>query len=306
MRSSSSARSPEHQATPPRRRTLMLLLALTVICATQIVFLLVTLIDPARLMLGVERDPTSALVLQLFTLAGSCVTLFRVVLVARYRPSPDVEDVRLPMLTVVVPAYNEGRQVLSTLRSLAASRYPRERLQLIAVDDGSQDDTWMWIRRGEHELGSLLTAVRCPRNGGKRHALGGTFFEPTVLANVKADALVSREETFGPLAPVFRFKDEADVIAMCNASPFGLASYFYSRDLGRVWRVAEALESGMVGVNTGLITTEVAPFGGSPRNASTLSIFAAARRARICSSSSRVCPTHVRCAIASMPVRALI
>jgi succinate-semialdehyde dehydrogenase/glutarate-semialdehyde dehydrogenase len=98
--------------------------------------------------------------------------------------------------------------------------------------------------------------------GGKRHALGGTFFEPTVLSNVAPDALVSQEETFGPLAPVFRFKDEADVIAMCNNSPFGLASYFYSRDLGRVWRVAEALESGMVGVNTGLITTEVAPFGG--------------------------------------------
>src|SRR6201988_1472322 len=98
--------------------------------------------------------------------------------------------------------------------------------------------------------------------GGKRHALGGSFFEPTVLSNVKADALVAHEETFGPLAPVFRFKDEAEVIAMCNNSPFGLASYFYSRDLGRVWRVAEALESGMVGVNTGLITTEVAPFGG--------------------------------------------
>ncbi|MDE2375640.1 NAD-dependent succinate-semialdehyde dehydrogenase [Bradyrhizobium sp.] len=98
--------------------------------------------------------------------------------------------------------------------------------------------------------------------GGKRHSLGRTFFEPTVLADVKPDSLVSQEETFGPLAPVIRFKDEADVIAMCNASPFGLASYFYSRDLGRVWRVAEALESGMVGVNTGLITTEVAPFGG--------------------------------------------
>ncbi len=98
--------------------------------------------------------------------------------------------------------------------------------------------------------------------GGKRHALGGSFFEPTVLSNVSPDALVAHEETFGPLAPVFRFKDEADVIALCNASPFGLASYFYSRDLGRVWRVAEALESGMVGVNTGLITTEVAPFGG--------------------------------------------
>src|SRR6201997_4427659 len=98
--------------------------------------------------------------------------------------------------------------------------------------------------------------------GGKRSALGGTFFEPTVLADVRADALVAHEETFGPLAPVIRFKDEADVIAMCNKSPFGLASYFYARDLGRVWRVAEALESGMVGVNTGLITTEVAPFGG--------------------------------------------
>jgi succinate-semialdehyde dehydrogenase/glutarate-semialdehyde dehydrogenase len=98
--------------------------------------------------------------------------------------------------------------------------------------------------------------------GGKRSTLGGTFFEPTVLADVRPDALVAHEETFGPLAPVIRFKDEADVIAMCNKSPFGLASYFYARDLGRVWRVAEALESGMVGVNTGLITTEVAPFGG--------------------------------------------
>ena len=95
-----------------------------------------------------------------------------------------------------------------------------------------------------------------------RSELGRSFFEPTVLADVKPDSLVAQEETFGPLAPVIRFKDEADVIAMCNASPFGLASYFYSRDLGRVWRVAEALESGMVGVNTGLITTEVAPFGG--------------------------------------------
>src|ERR1700739_3993567 len=98
--------------------------------------------------------------------------------------------------------------------------------------------------------------------GGQRHALAGPSCEPTVLADVKPNALVAHEETFGPLAPVFRFKDEADVVAMSNNSPFGLASYFYARDLGRVWRVAEALESGMVGVNTGLITTEVAPFGG--------------------------------------------
>jgi succinate-semialdehyde dehydrogenase/glutarate-semialdehyde dehydrogenase len=99
-------------------------------------------------------------------------------------------------------------------------------------------------------------------SGGKRHELGGNFFQPTVLANVPISALVTREETFGPIAPVYRFKDEADVVAQANASPYGLASYFYARDLGRVWRVAEALEYGMVGVNTGLITTEVAPFGG--------------------------------------------
>src|SRR4051812_15471677 len=118
------------------------------------------------------------------------------------------------------------------------------------------------VEKVERHIADAVKGGATIVTGGKRHALGGTFFEPTVLANVKRDALVSQEETFGPLAPVFRFKDEADVIAMCNASPFGLASYFYSRDLGRVWRVAEALESGMVGVNTGLITTEVAPFGG--------------------------------------------
>ncbi|MDQ7987984.1 NADP-dependent succinate-semialdehyde dehydrogenase [Pseudomonas sp. G34] len=99
-------------------------------------------------------------------------------------------------------------------------------------------------------------------SGGKAHALGGTFFEPTILADVPKDALVSKDETFGPLAPLFRFKDEAEVIAMANDTEFGLASYFYARDLSRVFRVAEALEYGMVGINTGLISNEVAPFGG--------------------------------------------
>ena len=98
--------------------------------------------------------------------------------------------------------------------------------------------------------------------GGKRHALGGRFYEPTVLANVTADMQIFREETFGPVAPLIRFKDDAEVIELANRTEFGLASYFYSRDIGRIWRVAEALEYGMVGVNTGLITTEVAPFGG--------------------------------------------
>lgn len=98
--------------------------------------------------------------------------------------------------------------------------------------------------------------------GGKRHELGRSFFEPTVLANVTTKMLVTREETFGPLAPVYRFKDEADVVEQANATQYGLAAYFFARDLGRVFRVAEALEYGMVGVNTGLIATEVAPFGG--------------------------------------------
>jgi succinate-semialdehyde dehydrogenase / glutarate-semialdehyde dehydrogenase len=98
--------------------------------------------------------------------------------------------------------------------------------------------------------------------GGERHALGGLFYQPTVLADVTPDMLVSREETFGPLAPLFRFTDEADVIAKANDTEFGLASYFYAADLARVFRVAEALEYGMVGVNTGLISTAEAPFGG--------------------------------------------
>ncbi|MFM0643016.1 NADP-dependent succinate-semialdehyde dehydrogenase [Paraburkholderia bryophila] len=98
--------------------------------------------------------------------------------------------------------------------------------------------------------------------GGKRHALGHGFFEPTVLADVTPAMKVARDETFGPLAPLFRFSSDEEVIRLANDTEFGLASYFFSRDIGRVWRVAEALEYGMVGINTGLISNEVAPFGG--------------------------------------------
>ena len=98
--------------------------------------------------------------------------------------------------------------------------------------------------------------------GGKRHERGGTFYQPTVLADVSPNALAFREETFGPVAPLFRFKTDEEVIELANRTEFGLASYFYSRDIGRIWRVAEALEYGMVGVNSGLISNEVAPFGG--------------------------------------------
>ncbi len=98
--------------------------------------------------------------------------------------------------------------------------------------------------------------------GGKRHELGGTFFQPTVLTDISPDMLLNNEETFGPVAPLARFKDEKEVIEKANNTPFGLAAYFYSRDISRVWRVAEALEYGIVGINEGIISNEVAPFGG--------------------------------------------
>jgi len=98
--------------------------------------------------------------------------------------------------------------------------------------------------------------------GGKRHALGGTFFEPTILTGVTSEMLIAREETFGPIAPLFKFHSEAEAIAMANDTEFGLAAYLYTRDLARSWRVSEAIEYGIVGLNTGIISTEVAPFGG--------------------------------------------
>jgi succinate-semialdehyde dehydrogenase/glutarate-semialdehyde dehydrogenase len=98
--------------------------------------------------------------------------------------------------------------------------------------------------------------------GGQRHDLGGTFFQPTVLADVTTNMKVAKEETFGPVAPLFRFETDDEAVAMANDTEFGLASYFYSRDIGRIWRVSEGLEYGMVGINTGIISTEVAPFGG--------------------------------------------
>ncbi|HBM2981527.1 NADP-dependent succinate-semialdehyde dehydrogenase [Klebsiella michiganensis] len=113
----------------------------------------------------------------------------------------------------------------------------------------------------EHIADALGKGARIV-TGGKVHELGGNFFQPTILMDVPGDAKVAKEETFGPLAPLFRFKDEADVIAQANDTEFGLAAYFYARDLSRVFRVGEALEYGIIGINTGLISTEVAPFGG--------------------------------------------
>jgi succinate-semialdehyde dehydrogenase/glutarate-semialdehyde dehydrogenase len=118
------------------------------------------------------------------------------------------------------------------------------------------------VEKVEEHIADAVSKGGRVLTGGKRHALGHTFFEPTVIADVTTDMRVAREETFGPLAPLFRFQTDDDVVAMANDTEFGLASYFYARDIGRIWRVAEALESGMVGINTGLISNEVAPFGG--------------------------------------------
>jgi succinate-semialdehyde dehydrogenase/glutarate-semialdehyde dehydrogenase len=118
------------------------------------------------------------------------------------------------------------------------------------------------VEKVESHIADALAKGGAVIQGGHRGAAGGRFFEPTVITGATADMAVAREETFGPVAPLFKFTTDAEAIAMANATEFGLAAYFYGRDVGRVWRVAEALEYGIVGINTGLISTEVAPFGG--------------------------------------------
>jgi succinate-semialdehyde dehydrogenase/glutarate-semialdehyde dehydrogenase len=118
------------------------------------------------------------------------------------------------------------------------------------------------VAKMEEHIGDAVAKGAKVVLGGKRHALGGSFFEPTIVTGVTTEMKVAREETFGPMAPIFRFKTEEEAIKMANDTEFGLASYFYARDIGRVWRVAEGLEYGIVGINEGIISTEVAPFGG--------------------------------------------
>ncbi len=129
------------------------------------------------------------------------------------------------------------------------------------VQQGPLIDAQALAKVEAHVADALAKGAKL-ETGGRRHALGGTFYEPTVLSGVHADMIVAREETFGPVAPVFAFGSDDEAIAAANATEFGLAAYFYSRDVGRALTVAERLEYGMVGVNTGLMSTEVAPFGG--------------------------------------------
>ncbi|MDB5841792.1 MAG: NAD-dependent succinate-semialdehyde dehydrogenase [Herminiimonas sp.] len=129
------------------------------------------------------------------------------------------------------------------------------------VSQGPLIDAQAIAKVEEHVADALAKGAKI-ESGGKKHALGGHFYEPTVLSNISADMKIMREETFGPVAAVVKFKTEEEAIAAANDTEFGLAGYFYSRDIGRVWRVAEKLDYGMVGINTGIISNEVAPFGG--------------------------------------------
>ncbi|HHM0885653.1 TPA: NADP-dependent succinate-semialdehyde dehydrogenase [Klebsiella pneumoniae] len=145
----------------------------------------------------------------------------------------------------------------------------QQAVEKLRIGDGLQDGVTTGplidekaVAKVEEHIADAIAKGAKVVTGGKPHALGGNFFQPTILVNVPDSAKVAKEETFGPLAPLFRFKDEADVIAQANDTEFGLAAYFYARDLSRVFRVGEALEYGIIGINTGIISTEVAPFGG--------------------------------------------
>ncbi len=133
------------------------------------------------------------------------------------------------------------------------------------LDDGVSQGpliTEAAVKKVEDHIADALSKGAKVETGGNRHSLGQTFFEPTILTGVTQDMKVAKEETFGPMAPIFKFSDEQDVIALANDTEFGLAAYLCARDIGRIWRVSEALEYGIVGINTGIISTEMAPFGG--------------------------------------------
>jgi succinate-semialdehyde dehydrogenase/glutarate-semialdehyde dehydrogenase len=143
------------------------------------------------------------------------------------------------------------------------------RVSMLSVGDGTDPTVSVGpmidvkaVEKVESHIADALTKGARLLAGGDRHDLGGSFFQPTVVADVTADALLACDETFGPLAPLFRFSSEEELLAAANATDYGLAAYVYTRDIGRIWRIAEALEVGMVGINVGLMANEAVPFGG--------------------------------------------
>jgi succinate-semialdehyde dehydrogenase/glutarate-semialdehyde dehydrogenase len=189
----------------------------------------------------------------------------------------DDADLDAAVQGLLVSKYrNSGQTCVCTNRVLVQAgvydtfaRKLAEAVGRLKVGDGLQAETQQGplidegaVQKVEAHIADALARGAKVTTGGGRHALGGTFFQPTVLTGATRDMLVSREETFGPLAPLYRFESEAEAIQLANDTEFGLASYFYTRDLARAWRVSERLECGMVGLNTGLISSEAAPFGG--------------------------------------------
>jgi succinate-semialdehyde dehydrogenase/glutarate-semialdehyde dehydrogenase len=151
----------------------------------------------------------------------------------------------------------------------AFARKFADKVQTMKVGNGLEDGVAQGplidmkaVEKVEEHISDALSKGARVLTGGKRHDKGGQYFQPTVLADMKTDMKITHEETFGPVAPLYRFRTEDELIRLANDTEFGLAAYFYSRDIGRIWRVAEGLESGIVGINVGIISTEVAPFGG--------------------------------------------
>ena len=189
----------------------------------------------------------------------------------------DDADVDAAVAGAVASKYrNSGQTCVCTNRFLvqagvydAFAKKLAQAVDQLKVGNGLQAETQQGplidegaVRKVEEHISDAVAKGARVLTGGHRHALGGTFFQPTVLVGATPEMAVAREETFGPVAPLFRFQTEAEAVRMANDTQFGLAAYFYTRDLNRAWRVSEALEYGMVGLNTGLISTEVAPFGG--------------------------------------------
>jgi succinate-semialdehyde dehydrogenase/glutarate-semialdehyde dehydrogenase len=189
----------------------------------------------------------------------------------------DDADINAAVAGAVASKYrNTGQTCVCTNRFLVQDNiydeFATKLAQAVAkltVGDGLKNQTQQGplidmaaVEKVEDHINNAVNQGAKIVQGGKRHKLGGTFFEPTVLTEVTANMKIAEEETFGPVAPLFRFKTEQEAIALANDTPFGLASYFYTRNLGRAWRIAEALEYGMVGINEGIISSAVAPFGG--------------------------------------------
>ena len=187
----------------------------------------------------------------------------------RFDPWPIFTDKEKKALKDVLENHDWGGQPFPGKHSDAFAKKFADKVSAMKVGNGLEDGVAQGplidmkaVEKVEEHISDALSKGAHVLTGGKRHEKGGQYFQPTVLVDVNTDMKVTHEETFGPVAPLYRFKTEDELLKLANDTEYGLAAYFYSRDIGRVWRVAEGLESGIVGINVGIISTEVAPFGG--------------------------------------------